>query len=203
MAYHGRLVMKFTNDAVNALNYQLVDFDFNNTVGDVNTAAASCLAYMYLNAAAEVLATNTRIVGIDSRPVSTSGSTPVPFPVAAYAALVVIDPRLPPASTYVGTIGVGALCPLGTSISVSEVTAHAGPTGRGRHFLPFISRNSVNAGGQVAAAVLGEIDSYYEDHIMGGLLATPNNPVVTGVGSFSIIAPRAQPVYSNLESRRR
>lgn len=209
MAYSGALTIKTSNDAVNAANYQVNRFAFNAPVMDVDELAACILAYFYTIEAVDVFAQNTRIVGIDSRPNGSSGAVAVPFPTTAYAALVVAVPALPSVTTYVGTIGAGNLAPLGTSISVSERTATVGPTGRGRHFLPFTSRNVVDTGGTLIPATGGAIEDAWNDFIRGdALVAGVPNPVVrpgsaTGGGGHTITSVKAQPVFSNLESRRR
>lgn len=208
MAYAGKLTVKVQNANVDASNYQLVNFDFNADVADLDGCAAACIAYLASCGASDAIAGSSSIVGIESRAAGSAGAVSVPFPAAAYTAL--LGTGTPPptfALAYPAGIGGGAMCPLGTSISVSEKTATVGRTGRGRHFLPYTSNDAINGGGTLLAAVQGLIETYYDQFMFGTAIGISPDPVVRAGGVYSgghpITVVKAQPVLSNLESRRR
>ncbi|HEV8177034.1 MAG TPA: hypothetical protein VGP44_05035 [Gemmatimonadales bacterium] len=210
-------IVKFQNDNVDATNYQIVDFDIDYTIVGVpqssNEQVAEILAYF--GALSGGFATGTRLVEVGWRGPGSAGATPWPFPLTEYNAIRA-DPdagpwALPAWTAYGTAMGSGNLAPLGTSISVSERTAQVGRTGRGRHFLPFTSANTVSAGGTVGTGRLALIDDAYATFLLGAgttpLAATPAPGVVVSnrakTTAYAITTVKAQPVFSNLESRRR
>jgi hypothetical protein len=197
-----------TNDAVDPSNFQLINFVMNNTFSDAaNAARIMC----YLSNQSNVSAAGTRVAGVSSRAAGTAGATDIPFPVAEFATLKALGDAdgfgVTAQSAYNLGLGTGTLAPLGTSISVSERTAFVGPKGRGRHFLGFIQRGIVTNGGRVDPSTIESISDAY-DYWMG-LTAIGPLPANTGVtpsdlSAFRIvISVKPQPVFSNLESRRR
>lgn len=212
-----RFLVKFANSAVQANNYQLVDFDFGSLNTSTNAEnAAAILGYF---AQAGTCAGGTTIESISIRPPAAPGYTALPYPAAAYTAAngaAVTDgfTSQPGTGAWPFALGSGALCPLGTSISVTEFTTFAGPQGRGRHFLPFISSAVVAAGGTLSTLYQTAIRNAYNEFLFGvdptGFAATAPNQnmdvVVTNALATSehqIITITPQPVFSNLESRRR
>lgn len=213
-------VVKFQNANVDAGNYQICDVHTNDGATTLSPdRLAQIIAYF---ATTNVAAVNTSIVGVSARFNGAAGYTPLPFPTTEYAAVVAAATGdsvavNPMATGYASNIGLtgSVLAPLGTSISVSERTATAGPTGRGRHFLPFIRSSAATAGGSVVAADGTEIEllyNYFLRGILGGVpfAASPPVadlfPVVTnsaGTPVHGITSVKAQPIFSNLESRRR
>lgn len=215
----GKYIARFTNPNVNPLNFQLVDFDINNSVETVAMAAARIIGYL---CQADVMAAGTILVSLDFRAFGSAGGVPIPFPVSEYsavdAAAVADGFTTAPRAVFpcpVGTSGT-VLCPLGTSISVSEVSGVPGPTGRGRHFLPFINASTVLAGGTLDGTYVTAVQNAYNEFFLnnkpggGGIATAPLDAGsgiaitnVTGTPMHDVIVCKAQPVFSNLESRRR
>lgn len=215
-----KFVFKFENADVDASNYQICDFDVKHTGSSIAQAGAQMIAYF----AAVGFATMggvVKLIEVTHRAVGAAGATVLPFPTAEYAGVLaaattdVISPAGMPSGYATQISAAGPLCPLGTSISVSEISAFAGRRGRGRHFLPYTGRNVVTTGGQVTLATRNRIEQLYTYFLAGfisttGLPATAPvvglTPVVTnaaGTPTHDIITVRAQPIFSNLESRRR
>lgn len=215
-----KFIVKFTNDAVDPSNFQLVDMDVRMVGKTVNEAAAQILCY-FATVGFATAGGVTKIADLLYRPFGSPGAISLAFPTTEYNAVLAAatsDGQSPAgmASGYATQVSAaGSLTPLGTSISVSEVTGTAGPRGRGRHFLPFIGANTVDGQGRVLAAVLATIKQKYEYFILGldnpgGLIPAPPvsdlQPVVqpaSGLTTNAIILVKPQPVFSNLESRRR
>lgn len=204
----------FTNDSVEATNYQMFGieaspFDF----GDEAKVAAQLIGYASVVGA--TMASGTRLEELKLVPASATTSTLVPFPVAEYAALVALSGGTMVAMTNYGVdlVAAGnALCPLGTSIVVSEYTATGGPSGRGRHFLPFTNTQNLDGGGLVDPATRSLVSQAYQDLILNpaagpySSVAIDVTPVVmnsAGDTTRQITNIKVQPVFSNLESRRR
>lgn len=216
-------VIKFTNTNVDAQNFQLVDFDCDLIASgmSVDEAAARLVYYFNRLSDANCIADDTAMVGIDYRAPGSAGATPVPFPtatpMAAIAAVVTASPYnwngLIASSYTLLQGGGGGLCPLGTSISVSEFTATVGPTGRGRHFLPFTGTDAVNPGGTLGTGQIADIKQAYDVLFLGeDETGAPGGPLdelhpcvtnATRTTEHPITLVRAQPIFSNLESRRR
>lgn len=212
------LLVKFTNSNVDATNYQLCDVHVDSATA-INALQMYAQIIAYFAAVSGGMGSGTRIAGLSERPSGTPGFTPLAFPTAAYAATVaaaasdgITVPAM--ASGYATSLGSGVLAPLGTSISVSERTATPGPTGRGRHFLPFVSQGIISAGGTVGTGHLAIIEDCANEFFLGvdpsgGAATAPivsMDPVITNSGGLIIHAItlyRPQPVFSNLESRRR
>lgn len=209
MAYTGRMTAKYVNASVNTDNYQMMDFDFDGATQTEKELAAVILAYGNLLGSQGIIAVNTSCVEIMSRPSGSAGATAVPFPTAEYVALHGLLTTVGTYTTYTQIIGGGALCPLGTSVSVSERTAFPGRSGRGRHFLPFCGVSAVAGDGSVDSAAIFDIEGDYNSLFLGSLVGGPPatkavvrpNNVLTG--GHLITTVKAQPVFSNLESRRR
>lgn len=212
-------VVRFVNTSVDPGNYQLVDFDRSPSGGTPTDAqiAAQLAAYFALTGS-QVCASGTQIESISVRHSGSPGLVAIPFPTTEYAAIVAAviaaGGTIPGMGAgYGANFGAGALSPLGTSISVTELTATPGPTGRGRHFLPFINTGCVSAAGGLLATQQAFIRSAWDDMIFGidgaGAPFPPMvnlSPVVTDAAQshgYPILSIRPQPVFSNLESRRR
>jgi hypothetical protein len=209
VSYVGKMTARYENANVNPLNYQLIDFDFDGTTLTAAELAARILAFGNVLGANGVIAGSTTCAEIISRPVGSAGGTHVPFPTAEYVALHALYATVGTYTAYTQTIGGGVLCPLGTSVSLSKLTATPGKTGRGRYFLPFCGVSMVATDGSVDAFGRSIIEQ--EFHILfigdGSPALTTATPVVrasnTLSGGHPVTNCKAQPVFSNLESRRR
>lgn len=203
-----RYILSLTNDAVDPSNPQQFSFVMDNVFTDADNAAR-CLAYW--SNQSNTCAANTRVTGVTVRAAGSAGATDIPFPVTEFADLKTLGDAngfgLTTQSAYGLALGTGSLCPLGTSVSVSERTATVGPTGRGRHFWPFIQEGIVTGGGRLAAATITSLTDSYNYWFLAA--DTLPNAANTGVspGDLATIATitsvKPQPVFSNLESRRR
>ncbi len=215
-----RYIFKFQNDDVGPVNYQIVDADIAGVGVTTEESVAQMLCY-FATVGYTMMGGVTRLIEVMERPLGAAGATPVPFPYAEYAQVLTWA-----AADGVSAAGMatgfltqisagGVLCPLGTSISVSERTSTVGPTGRGRHFLPFVGVNAVETNGSVKAQVREKIEDMY-NYFFRALDPITNVPVASGMFDLEpkvtpangattnqIIAVKAQPVFSNLESRRR
>lgn len=219
MAAADKLILKFQSATVDPGNYQICDVDI--TTGTLGAQELAQIIAYFRKACGFVTVTDTSLVQILLRPHGSSGGTPLPFPQTEYDAMVVTAAAggytIPPMSTgYASNIGKSGsvLSPLGTSISVSERTDQPGPKGRGRHFLPYINTYVIAANGGVSATALSLVNDAYQVFILGMLSTTepgafqvdPVDAVVTsaaGTIGYVINSVKAQPVFSNLESRRR
>lgn len=213
MAIFDRCVLTFTNTNVEATNYQQFGIEFSSpALGDYQKVFAQIIAYAA--AAGVTMASGTSIENLKWIGAGTNVGIFVPFPVAEYADLVADSGGSIVAMSAYGVDLVAPgfeLCPLGTSIVVSEYTAIGGPAGRGRHFLPFTSTQNLTAGGLVDLATRTLVTEAYSDLILnpaGGSYSTAIavNPVVgnsAGTTETAITNVKVQPVFSNLESRRR
>ena len=215
-----RYVFKFENTASNTQNYQIVDADIQNGTGTGAQQLAQMCAY-FASAAYVSAGGQMKLVEVTARTTGSPGAIPQTFPTAAYAATlaagVTDGVSLAGMATGFATqiSAAGALCPLGTSISVTEKSNTVGRTGRGRHFLPFIGVNTVATDGTVKSTVRDQIRDYYNYCFLavkpgaGGAATAPIinlQPCVTnrfGLIANTIVEVKPQPVFSNLESRRR
>lgn len=206
-----RYTLKCRNTQVSPENYQLVGFTMNN--GKTNAInAARCLAYIS-TVGFITTAQGTSVESCNVRVAAAAGGFDIPFPRSEYdAAIASLNaagafPRV--AMDYGTEIGfeTSVLAPLGTSVSVSEITATVGPTGRGRHFLPYVGAASVFTNGRLQAAAaalirLKYIACFFDPTVL-------ENPMITVVTPQNLTAPKlitevkAQQIFSNLESRRR
>jgi len=216
MAIAHRFVITFSNDNVEATNYQQFGIELGSDVytPGVPEVTAQIIAYV-TGACRWVSDQSTKIQGITHRDPLASVATPVPFPTAEYAALYAANigdfPKLVGITGYDQAMGEtgNPLSPLGTSIVVTEYTAVGGPGGRGRHFLPFVGTFSITGGGYVQPTHRAGVEELYRAFILGDGTGTDTvelEPVVenaAGTSATAITSVKAQPVFSNLESRRR
>jgi hypothetical protein len=213
-----RFVLRFENDNVEATNYQEFGLELGANIDTIGLAnvAAQIIGYATI-ACRWVSDQSTKLTGIQYRATLATVSVPVPFPTTEYAALYAANTAAWP--KMVGITGYGqalgetgnALSPLGTSIVHTEYTATGGPSGRGRHYLPFVGKFSVTGGGTVEPTHRTGIEEAYNAFIRDGV--TPNaagcvdlQPVVENAARTTVKAitsTKVQPVFSNLESRRR
>lgn len=214
MANADRMTITLVNTDVGPANTAQVGFSAA-AVGWSAQKLAQVLGYFGALGSAGMIAVHTAVQAADQRAFGSAGNVPQAFPAAEYADLVTaasaVGISMPSMTDYGDTFGVGNLAPLGTSISVSEVTATPGRSGRGRHFVPFVSRNAVDTDGSYGNGVthLDLINFFFEATNPDG----SNNPDLealllvvapaSGVGTKLIIQFKPQPVFSNLESRRR
>lgn len=215
-----KYVLKFTNDLTPPTNYQLVDVDVLAPSGTVAQNLAQILCY-FSTIGFTVMGGTTRLVEANYRLQGSAGATSLPFPTTEFAAVLAAATTdgISPGGMATGFAsqisGAGNLSPLGTSISVSEITATVGRTGRGRHFLPFVGVNNLTTGGQVSTSVINRIREawiYFLTGLIPSSLTPATAPVVnldpivtnaTGSPTRLITLVRPQPIYSNLETRRR
>jgi hypothetical protein len=214
-------VVYFTNPNVDAGNYQLVDFDCDNTAAGMSPeeVAARLAQYFKRCGEANVISADTHITQILYRAPGSAGATPI-VPDPAFTAAAVTYTNASPYNWAVSGWGgfpilvasAGVLAPLGTSVSVSERSAHPGRSGRGRHFLPFVQSGAINGGGTLGTGQQADIVQAYEVLFMGldplakGSVLDEVHPVITNhlrTTEYPITSVKAQPILSNLESRRR
>jgi hypothetical protein len=207
MANAGKLMVTLANDTVGQGNASIIDFDF---AAGVTTDVYAARALIYLTRTApNVFAAGTRILGARWRPFGEAGSIDVEFPDAEWEHLVAGVPMFVPPNphAYGAPLGSGTLAPIGTSVCVSEQTATPGRTGRGRHFLPFISAQAVTADGAFGNERAIDVEADAFRFLIGGA-AAGLDPV-----GFSVIGKAAgayKPVtnvkvrknFSSLASRR-
>lgn len=211
MGVADKYIVRFANAQVNALNFQLCDVDVDGpSITPVQRASAQIIAY-FAAQGIESMSNNTSITSVTVVQAGTNLGINVPFPVAQYAAIVAEFPSLPVMTAYGVNIGrsSGTLAPLGTSIVVTERTGSGGPGGRGRHFLPFVSEELVNAQGQVAGTAITNLQANYGRFILddtGASSLIDILPVLQNAGGSTkipIVSAQVQPIFSNLASRRR
>lgn len=218
MGLAARFQARFTNDAVEATNYQEFGLEIGADVPAIGLDVVSAQIIAYCSCALGLVsAEDTRLEQLSYIAAGTNVAVPVPFPTAAYATLrtanVAVWVRMQPMTAYGVDIGLSGapLAPLGTSVVVSEYTAVGGPAGRGRHYLPFVSVFPVDVGGVCKPVVRVDVADAYNAFIRDGV--TPNAvgvvdllPVVENAArtvNTAITSVKVQPVFSNLESRRR
>lgn len=216
MSAASRFLFKFENDNVDAINYQEFGIELGSDVETIGIPLVAAQMLLYVTGACRwVSDQHTKLVGIQYTPTLSSLSVPVPFPATEYAVLYAAAvgdfPKVVGITGYGQDLGEtgNALSPLGTSIVVSEYTATGGPSGRGRHFLPFVGKFSVTGGGFVDASHRAGIEELYNAFILddGSFTGSvPLQPVVENAARTTvknILNVKAQPVFSNLRSRRR
>lgn len=213
MAIADRYIVTLTNDAVEATNYAQFGIECEGALGPT---PAEQLAQIVAYAASmrAIMAVSCRIYAVRFIPQGSAVSTYPAFPVAEYAVLRAANTAGLPVLTDWGqdlsAAGFApALLPLGTSIVVTEYTATGGPAGRGRHFIPFIGNLTVTAGGLVLPSVVTFVQAMYRRYIfpaIGDAGTGDLQPVVlnaAGTTEKFVTNVRCQPIFSNLESRRR
>lgn len=214
-----KYVVKLSNSNVSPANYQLIDFDTDPfaVVGlrYSTTSEISASILVYLATLSGGMAAGTSFTEVLYRAAGSAGSVSLPFPAADYASIAAAATTagytVPAIAAYGTTFGSGILAPLGTSISVSELTLTVGRTGRGRHFLPFVSQGVISAGGTVGSGHIILTEGAADDILLGQASGTV--PALIGIpwamcGPASptgkeIVNVKCQPIFSNLESRRR
>jgi hypothetical protein len=201
----------FENINVDVLNYQMCDHDLVSPLPGTKEQAAAQLAAYWANAGFACMATGSSIRGITYIAAGTNLGIVLPWPAAEYAAVRASYPTLPNLLAYGNDIGnpSGSLAPLGTSIVMTERTSFGGPSGRGRHYIPFVMEQTTNPGGQVEATTRAAMVADFSEFILGNGALAPvvdlQPVVVNALGTTQKIITSAdcQPVFSNLESRRR
>jgi hypothetical protein len=218
MPFTGTIIAELEHDLVGPKNRAQVGFAFNTAL-----SWAECQAAIvgYLAGLGNFFAVGTKLTALKVRGAGTVGAISAPFPTVEYAALRALSNASFPEMTAYGTIPNtlsgwgGGLCPLGSSISVTESTLTPGPRGRGRHFLPYQALGYVAANGGVGTVIIAKIKEQYDKAMgfvdLGASVTAPRvNPCVTrapvAVGPnpyYDISSVKAQPVYSLLKSRRK
>jgi hypothetical protein len=218
MPFTGTIIAEIENDLIGPANKAQVGFAFNTALS-VEQCAAAIVGY--LGGIQGAFATGTKLVALKARGAGTVGAISLGFPVVEYNALRALATGSFPAITSYGTLpgslvgGGGSLAPLGTSLSVTEQTLTPGPRGRGRHYLPYMAAGNVAANGGASTALVTLVKSQWEkamglSDLGASQLAPQVKPCVTrapvAVGPnpyYDIASIKAQPVFSNLRSRRR
>lgn len=213
-----RWIVLTTNDNVNEINFAEfgIELQDGNAVSNEQTAV-QIIAYTAV-VGAEVMADGTRLAGLKLREAGENVSIDYPFPVDAYdtfqTANVANYPGMVAMAAYgevIGDPGAG-LAPLGTSAVITEYSAIGGPAGRGRHYLPFIGGTCITPGGYLDPTIRATLELAYNNLILGLDLspipvgADPLMPVIensAGTVAQTVTGVKAQPVFSNLKSRRR
>ena len=193
------------------LNFALVDFAFSNAGPTVAQQTAQVVAYLY-RACRQFSELHTIVVGAKSQAAPGDPWLNVPFPEDEYALLKTEDEPLPVSGNW-GDVEVGI--PTGTSsgrgdsVCVNTRAVAGGRNGRGRHFLPFLSRDAVNANGLLEATSIATAIQYYDRYILND----GTNPEALDLGavvysptqdaSYTIVEGQIQPIPSRLRSRTR
>lgn len=218
MGVSDRYTVLLTNDNVNELNFAEFGIELQDGNGATEIEqAVQIIAYTAV-VGAEVMADGTRIAGLKFKLAGTNTSVEVPFPTTAYgvfqAANVANYPGMVAMSAWgevIGDSGAG-LAPLGTSVVVTEYSTTGGPAGRGRHYLPFIGGTCITPGGYLDPTIRATIELAYNNLIrdvglspaaVGAVDLLPQIEQSNGLASKAVVAVKAQPVFSNLKSRRR
>jgi hypothetical protein len=210
---------RFTHSDVDPSNFQLVSFDVgaDPSVIGVEQMAAQLVCYFSF-IANECFSAKMRVERIQYSPTGTTSYADIPFPQAAYDFLKGANATYPLQAMPLGygsplTVINDLLCPLGTSICVTERVAAV--RGSGRHYVPFITQRAVDRG-RVAETTRTLIKFAYNNFLRG--INNPGSvpPVVgmfdlqpivvggpSGVRLSNIIEPVPSGVFSNLRSRRR
>jgi hypothetical protein len=175
-----------------------------------DVAAAGMIAYV-VKARGAFLASGTLITRVQWREHGTGGFIDVPFPDALYNDMVDVDSDLVHMHDYADTVlgASGGLAPVGTSVCVTEYSAGFGRRSRGRHFLPFVNKAKVDGNGLFAAEDIALVEAAYNSYILN-LDDDPVHPSLLPVILSATLTTqtvithvKAQPVLSNLRSRRR
>lgn len=158
-----------TSPVTGPTNPAIVDFSFlsplNSTPADT---AAGIIAYFAALGLAGVLGPNVAIAGLTRRQAGASGSTPVTFPTAEYAALDAANGANLPALTAYGAIGQGtAFEAVGVSVTVSLYTTIPGRKTTGRHYIPWVSSDINDGNGKLVNTAAPQIEAAYASFIQG------------------------------------
>lgn len=205
-----RYIIRMSNSGVNPLNFAQFGIELlGGSLVPVPQVVAQLCAYV-VSVGAGAIAEDTFIDRVTYQEAGTDGYLPQPFPTTEWAALVAANPDLGAATAYSGiVVGTGGLAPLGTSIVVTEYSATGGPSGRGRHFIPFVNTTCLDtATGFLNAANIAAIGVSYATYISPSGVdgASFLDPVVvpeSGGTEKAVVTVVVQPVLSNLRSRRR
>lgn len=200
-----------TNNAQGASNPAIMDFSIVSGGVTAAQAAAGIVGYCAVMDGQAIFGPNVSIIGISQRLSGAAGSTPVPFPVAAYAAIEAANTFLPTYTAY-GLLGAtsGSYAPLGTSITLSLYSNTPGRKTTGRHYVPWVSVATNDGSGRVSGAAVAVVEDAYDAMIMGN-----SNGLATGVldlvpavqsatvGTNLIVTPKASTVFARLKTRTR
>lgn len=202
----------FLNTSVNSSNYQEFGVECLLNTFSPNKEVALAQMIAYIDAVGNlVMADNTYLSTVRYSVYGTTTSVELPFPTAEYQAVNAAVPgtiRARPNgyADKVGKNGAG-MAPLGTSISVTELTAIAGPSGRGRHFLPFINSDCVSSSGELVAGIRSSIFLHWDKFFNtdAGVIEKLEQKLLRANKTLiePVVSVKAQPIFSNLRSRRR
>lgn len=212
-AIYQRFIVQITNTGVDAANYAQFGIELvANEADPIEEQLAQIVAYA-TSASYSCMANGVRLAGVLYYAPGSNLGVQLPFPATEYAAIRAATTGLPAMSDWndadFDAGGTRPLTPLGTSIVVSEYSNTGGPGGRGRHYLPFVASNTVDAGGRVAQATRDAIEASYRQYIWNNPATPPLNDIFPVIGNAAgttekiVVNIKAQPVFSNLESRRR
>lgn len=147
-----------------ALNPAVTNFFFEETRGGDDDNAADILAFgCYMGMGGEAYC-----LGISVGAATGGGQLPVPFPVAKYEALRVLDPaNLKVLVAYGDTVGDNQpLAVAGTGAVIRKQTGTPGRHGRGRMTTPYLKAAGVTDSGRLSDAQKLAIYSGYNQYIM-------------------------------------
>ncbi len=206
-----RIQASLTCPTYGPLNYALVDFSFSSATPTVAQQTAQVVAYLY-QACRQFSELNTVVAGAKSQAAPGDPWLNVAFPEDEYALLKTEDEPLPVSANW-GDVNIGI--PTGTSsgrgdsVCVNTRAVAGGRNGRGRHFLPFLSRDGVNANGLLETGSISAAIQSYDRYI----LVDGTNPEALPLGavvysptmdtSYAIVEGQIQPIPSRLRSRTR
>ena len=206
--------VKLTSGTSGPLNPAYMDF----TVRVASSSQQQSQVLVYAAACLNVFGENaTTIAGMEERTTIGSGPyLPVTFPVTEYAgtvaeaSTVLGGGSIPSLAAYAGANlgGTGATSAgRGDSVCVNTRASSGGKNGRGRHFIPFLARQSIDTTGLLNASASLYIENAYRLLFKGvGALAVivDTDPAVrsTVLGTnFGINIVTVQQIPSHLRSR--
>lgn len=211
-----RLTAKLISTNSGPLNYALVGFTFD-PAGPVNSTTQLAMRVMaYLSAVGQNMMEEQVLVdGIVETNAPVSGGTDIAFDPAVYATLITqaatagitIRPQNAYGGSYLGRTG-GTSSGRGDSLCVQTKTTTPGRKGRGRHFLPFLARESIAPIGLISNTTRDYVEEAYGLFFLGRNAAIgPSGAVVLSklpVGSFHpVTGVKVTVIPSRLRSRTR
>lgn len=184
--------VKMTSGTSGPLNPAYMDFTVRAASSSAQQAQMLVYSVACLNVFAEEAVT---VAGMEERTtIGTGPWLPVSFPVAEYeaaraeASTVLGGGAIPSLSDYASaTVGhtAGASSGRGDSVCVNTRASSGGKNGRGRHFIPFLCRQTVDSTGLLNPAASVYIENAYR-------------LLFKGVGSLGDIVDTDPAVYSKV-----
>lgn len=206
-----RLRAQLISPTYGPLNPAYVDFSYSSATPTTAQLTAQTIAYLWLGMR-QFSEKDGLLVGVEYQAAQPGPWLAVPFPTAEYAVLAAADPAIPVMTVYAIVpfgIPTGTSSGRGDSVCVNTRAPAAGKNGRGRHFLPFLSRDGVGTDGLLQPVSAIDTEAAYDAYILAdGSIA----PVVDGGAvvysptlgtSSTIVQGSVNRIPSRLRSRTR